>query len=419
MANGRQPLTREQRLQAVRLLEALQRAEAQEPAGGGIRPSLARAAEQTAGELGPLQRFRIASESGVRAVGRGIRDLAADIGLVDQPTEQERALTQEREQIFEAGIGQTTAGQAGRIVGEALPFVAGGTGLAAGLGRVGLTTATLPRVAGLGAVEGAIAGGLQETADQEAFGDQRVQNILQGGLIGAAAGGALETAARLVGRTANIVRGRLTPEAEESFARAEQFGIPLSVADIHQQPLLRRAGQDIIEAIPFSGGPRFRRQQATAAREAAEAELERFKPIVNEEIGETLQRSLRQTEEAASLEASRRYRDVGRQLPNPIVPSNTIRAAQSLIDEQSGVLGANSRALQLARTATESDPKSFLQLKLSQSNIGDEEFSLRLAGFPKAARLMGNLRRALADDIADLTAQGGPDVARQLKEADR
>lgn len=372
------------------------------------------AARQVADEMGMGERALVGAGRGLTLAGRGLKQLGLEAAtalgfdaqgslasLADRETEEKR--------IFDAGAGQTGAGMAGAIVGEALPYLAvpgGAVGRGLSLAQKALAGA------GLGAAVGAA-----QYVDPD---ETRLGNIAQGAALGGMASGVLDVAAKGGAKVGNAIAGRLTPVADEVTALGQKFDVPVYAPDVAGSPIMNKVAT-LAEDIPLVGMAKPRLRQADAAGEAAGALIGRLAPQVDD-VGRALQSSLTRRTETLQKLAGRRYDRVA-QAADPLgaVPLSNLRAtAQRLADEAKKDIDPNATLIsRLERIAQAPDAPAFTQARQFRSTLGDSIRQLESGMDLKAARPLQAIKGALEQDMNQFAANAGGDVAKKWRAADQ
>ncbi|WP_423813352.1 hypothetical protein [Psychrobacter sp. 219-2-C] len=364
----------------------------------------------------------------------------------------------EYEQANKATAGLQS--QAGRGGGD---WIRGGTEIAATLPAYMLTSgSTLPIRAAQQGLVGAVVGGARQ-ADNA---DQRGMNVL-----GSAAGSALgqaggEVVSRAVGRGAtrviNAKRGNLNPKAQAINDLGKQYDIPTTVGDIKGGGI----GKNIetqLERVPVVGISKLRTTQHDKSLAAATRVSKKFKNLMDEtdykaipamqraaqqgdrnasrvlgiindagdDTGKILQASAEVKGWRQSAIATKLYNRVDDEVikaGNGTVPTNRTQAALAdALDKQAASLAPDGVLLrELTKIsdnlANPSKPKTFKNTRLLRSQLGDlaDKYGSPINGNKAAARVFGDVKKAVDDDIADFaTNSGSTAIKTAYKKADK
>lgn len=363
----------------------------------------------------------------------------------------------EYEQANDAVDGLRIAG--GRGGGD---FVRGGTEMAATLPAylLGGSGATLPIRAGQQGLVGAVVGGARYAEDA----DQRGKNVL-GSAIGSAVGQAGgEYVARGVGKAAtkliNAKKGNLAPAYKEIDDLGKQFDVPTSVGDINRGAFTGRA-EVALEQVPVLGMGGFREAQNKAAVKATSktagklkqamtnADYEKLPQIkaaaaagdrnaarvinVVESAGDDTGRILQASAEVRAFNesniASRLYDkvdDLVKKSGDDIVtPTNTQARLTQALDEQAASLSPDDVILKelkdiQANLLNDAKPKDFGNMRQLRSRLGSLASELGVGGKGAASKAIGDLRKAVDDDIAAFALNSGnPAIRKAYQRADK
>ena len=365
----------------------------------------------------------------------------------------------EYEQANAATDGLRT--QAGRGGGD---WIRGGTEIAATLPAYLATGggATLPIRAVQQGLVGAVIGGARYAEDA----DQRGKNVL-GSAIGSAVGQAGgEYVARGVGKAAtkliNAKKGNLAPAYKEIDDLGKQFDVPTTVGDINRGAFTKRA-EVVLEQVPVLGTGGVREAQNAAAVKATNSAADGLKSkmtakgyeklpqiraaaaagdrnaarVLNivetagDDVGRTLQASAEVRAFNESKIASRLYDKVDEAVSasgNDIVtPTKSVAALDESIQKQAASLAPDDVLTKELSAISEriNDPnisKSFANMRLLRSQLGDlaEKYGSPVNGNKAAAKIFGDVRQAVDDDIADFALNSGNQaIKKAYKRADK
>lgn len=371
------------------------------------------AAQSVTQEMGAIERATVGFGRGLTLAGRGAKQAAlAAAGAFGFDTQPELDAMQAREsderRIFDAGVGQTTAGTVGQIAGEFAPLaLAPGGAVARGAG--------LAQKALAGARVGGIVGGLQYVDPNET----RLANIAQGAALGGVAAGAIDLAAKGGARLANTFAGRSEQPIADVLALGKQHNVPVFAPDVAGSPIMNKVAT-ITEDVPLVGMAKPRLQQAEAAMAGAQSLIGRLAPQVDD-VGRELQGSLTRRSEGLQKAAGRLYDRVA-QAADPLgpVPLTNLRStAQRLLDEAKKDIDPNAGLIARLERFAQAQDGNFSQSRLFRSNLGDEIKKLQTGMDMKAARPLQQLKGALEQDINGFAQSAGGDVAGKWKAADR
>lgn len=378
-------------------------------------PSLHQAAQQVTDEMGGGERFLVGVGRGLMETWRGAEQLALQAGSAlgvpgaDENLSALHAQEADERALFDAGVGQTTAGKIGSFAGEVVPYFALPGGAVARGASLGQTIAAGARLGGL-------AGGLQYVDD----GESRISNAVTGAAMGGLAGGLVRAASSGGTRLANAAMGRMRPEAQAVESLGKQFGVPILAPDAAQSPMLAKAAT-IAEDIPFSGIAKARIQQSKAAEDAAESLAGRLAPQIDD-VGREIQGSLTRRTEALQKAAGVRYDRVAKAAdPLGPVPLTNLRAtAKQLLDDAKQDIDPNAGLIaRLENIANANTAPNFSKARQYRSGIGDEIRKLETSMDLKAARPLQQLKGALEQDMNQFANNAGGEVSARWKSADR
>ena len=364
----------------------------------------------------------------------------------------------EYEQANKATAGLQS--QAGRGGGD---WIRGGTEIAATLPAYMLTSgSTLPIRAAQQGLVGAVVGGARQ-ADNA---DQRGRNVL-----GSTAGSALgQAGGELVGkaigkgatRVINAKRGNLNPKAQIINDLGKQYDIPTTVGDIKGGGVVKNI-ETQLERVPVVGISKLRTTQHDKSLAAATGVSKKFKNLMAEtdyKAIPAIQRAAQQGDRNASrvlgivndagddtgriLQASaevkgwrqsaiatklyNRVDDEVIKAGNGTVPTNRTQAALTdALDKQAASLAPDGVLLrELTKIsdnlANPSKPKTFKNTRLLRSQLGDlaDKYGSPINGNKAAARVFGDVKKAVDDDIADFAANSGSTAIKTAyKKADK
>lgn len=364
----------------------------------------------------------------------------------------------EYEQANSATDGLRT--QAGRGGGD---WIRGGTEIAATLPPYLATGgATLPIRAAQQGLVGAVIGGARYAENA----DQRGKNVL-GSAIGSAAGQAGgELVARGLGKAGtkliNAKRGNIKPEYKEIDDLGKRFDVPTTVGDINRGAFTKRA-EVALEQVPVLGTGGVREGQNAAAVKATNSASDGLKSkmiakdyeklpqiraaaaagdrnaarVLNivetagDDVGRTLQASAEVRAFNESKIASRLYDKVDEAVSasgnNIVTPTKSVAALDESIQKQAASLAPDDVLTKELSAISEriNDPnisKSFANMRLLRSQLGDlaEKYGSPVNGNKAAAKIFGDVRQAVDDDIADFALNSGNQaIKKAYKRADK
>ena len=352
-------------------------------------PSLHQAAQQVTDEMGGGERFLVGVGRGLMETWRGAEQLALQAGSAlgvpgaDENLSALHAQEADERALFDAGVGQTTAGKVGSFAGEVAPYFA------------------LPG--------GAVARGASLW-----------QTIAAGARLGGLAGGLVRAAASGGTRLANTVTGNMRPEAQVVESLGKQFGVPTLAPDAAQSPMLAKVAT-IAEDIPFSGIAKARIQQSKAAGDAAESLAGRLAPQIDD-VGREIQGSLTRRTEALQKAAGVRYDRVAKAADplGPVPLTNLKTTAQKLLDDAKQDIDPNAGLIaRLENIANANTAPNFSKARQYRSGIGDEIRKLETSMDLKSARPLQQLKGALEQDMNAFANNAGGEVSARWKSADR
>lgn len=321
-------------------------------------------------------------------------------------------------------------------------------------GRIGADVASTlmfrPGIRG-GAMAGAALEGPLTPSAEPAGGDVLTRGA-KGAAYGAIGGGLTSGSTSAIGRGINVARGRYRdPEYARRLRLFDEAGVPASIGDITQSPSLMSL-ENLAQKVPMTGRREFLEQQAVALEDVVRGAPERIAGPVSsgtrEDIGQTLQRSVREKYKQAKDEAARRYNAVSDLVRDsgapPITPTNLQQRATQLQSEYPGVFDAfqDSKATARLRSIIEgTGPQrsavldasgrpitrpaeiDFEDMRWLDKRIGSmirQGRQQMLAGKmdPEAFKQLTELQSALRQDVADWsTSIGRPEIAAGVREA--
>lgn len=349
--------------------------------------------------------------------------------------------------------------QAGRGGGD---WIRGGTEIAATLPPFLLGGATLPIRAGQQGLIGAVVGGARYAEDA----DERGRNVI-GSAVGSALGQAGgEVVSRAVGRgvtrVINAKRGNLNTKAQVINDLGKQYDIPTTVGDIKGGGVVKNI-ETQLERVPVVGISKLRTTQHDKSLAAATGVSKKFKNLMDEtdykaipaiqraaqkgdrnasrvlgivnnagdDTGRILQASAEVKGWRQSAIATKLYNRVDDEIikaGNGTVPTNRTQAALTdALDKQATSLAPDGVLLrELTKIsdnlADPSKPKTFKNTRLLRSQLGDlaDKYGSPINGNKAAARVFGDVKKAVDDDIADFAANSGSTAIKtSYKRADK
>lgn len=195
---------------------------------------------------------------GFQDVGQGLKQLGLGalgaLGVVDPNAQSEytKRIDQERKAYNDSAIGQSTAGDVGRVIGNILPSLAVPGGVAGSL------------AARLGT--GALAGMGMGAAQYVPEGESRATNVMLGGALG----GTLPAVGAGISKTYNAITGNgIDPAAKALIDSGNKYGVRLGAADVSNNGIIKSIDQGL-EEIPLIGTRGFREGQNQEAKNAAQ-----------------------------------------------------------------------------------------------------------------------------------------------------
>lgn len=350
-----------------------------------------------------------------------------------------------------------TGGDAPRLIGEigaslpAFMYGAGGSTMGA-------------RVADQ-AVRGAAVGGLQLT-QEGSDPNQRLYNMAGGAVGGAVgqAGGELigAGASKVIGKAVNARKGKLKPKYQEVDNLGKQYDVPTTVGDIKGGGSIKNI-ETQLERVPVVGISKLRTTQHDRSLAAATRVSKKFKNLMDEtdykaipamqraaqqgdrnasrvlgiindagnDTGKILQASAEVKGWRQSAIATKLYNRVDDEVikaGNGTVPTNRTQAALTdALDKQAASLAPDGVLLrELTKIsdnlANPSKPKTFKNTRLLRSQLGDlaDKYGSPINGNKAAARVFGDIKKAVDDDIADFAANSGNTAIKTAyKKADK
>lgn len=315
------------------------------------------------------------------------------------------------------------------------------------------------------AVRGAAVGGLQLT-QEGSDPNQRLYNMAGGAVGGAAgqAGGELigAGASKVIGKAVNARKGNLKPQYQEVDNLGKQYDIPTTVGDIKGGGSIKNI-ETQLERVPVVGISKLRTTQHDRSLAAATRVSKKFKNLMDEtdykaipamqraaqqgdrnatrvlgiindagnDTGKILQASAEVKGWRQSAIATKLYNRVDDEVikaGNGTVPTNRTQAALAdALDKQAASLAPDGILLrELTKIsdnlANPSKPKTFKNTRLLRSQLGDlaDKYGSPINGNKAAARVFGDIKKAVDDDIADFAANSGNTAIKTAyKKADK
>ena len=315
------------------------------------------------------------------------------------------------------------------------------------------------------AVRGAAVGGLQLT-QEGSDPNQRLYNMAGGAVGGAVgqAGGELigAGASKVIGKAVNAKRGKLKPKYQEVDNLGKQYDIPTTVGDIKGGGSIKNI-ETQLERVPVVGISKLRTTQHDRSLAAATKVSKKFKNLMDEtdykaipamqraaqqgdrnasrvlgiindagnDTGKILQASAEVKGWRQSAIATKLYNRVDDEVikaGNGTVPTNRTQAALTdALDKQAASLAPDGVLLrELTKIsdnlANPSKPKTFKNTRLLRSQLGDlaDKYGSPINGNKAAARVFGDIKKAVDDDIADFAANSGNTAIKTAyKKADK
>lgn len=295
---------------------------------------------------------------------------------------------------------------------------------------------------------------------------ERLYNMTGGAVGGAAGQAGGEVVAGAVGRGAakviNAKRGKLNNKAKEIDDLGAKYGVRTSVGDIKGGGIIKNT-ETQLERIPVVGISKFRTAQHSEAQASAtkvtrdlkalsdSIDFKAIKPIekaaqsgdrnarrvlgiINEsgdDAGKILQASLEVNAWRQSAIATRLYNRVDDEVVkagnNIVLPTKTNTALTDAIDKQAASLAPDDVLMReltdiAARVDNSDISKSFANMRLLRSQLGDlaDKYGSPVNGNKAAAKVFGDIRKAVDDDIANFAASSGNSaIQRTYKQADK
>lgn len=312
---------------------------------------------------------------------------------------------------------------------------------------------------------GAAVGGLQLTQEDDNP-NQRLYNMA-GGAVGAAAGQAGGEligagASKVIGKAVNAKRGKLKPKYQEVDKLGKQYDVPTTVGDIKGGGSIKNI-ETQLERVPVVGISKLRTTQHDRSLAAATRVSKKFKNLMDEtdykaipamqraaqqgdrnasrvlgiindagnDTGKILQASAEVKGWRQSAIATKLYNRVDDEVikaGNGTVPTNRTQAALTdALDKQAASLAPDGVLLrELTKIsdnlANPSKPKTFKNTRLLRSQLGDlaDKYGSPINGNKAAARVFGDIKKAVDDDIADFAANSGNTAIKTAyKKADK
>lgn len=315
------------------------------------------------------------------------------------------------------------------------------------------------------AVRGAAVGGLQLT-QEGSDPNQRLYNMAGGAVGGAAgqAGGELigAGASKVIGKAVNARKGKLKPKYQEVDNLGKQYDVPTTVGDIKGGGSIKNI-ETQLERVPVVGISKLRTTQHDRSLAAATKVSKKFKNLMDEtdykaipamqraaqqgdrnatrvlgiindagdDTGKILQASAEVKGWRQSAIATKLYNRVDDEVikaGNGTVPTNRTQAALAdALDKQAASLAPDGVLLrELTKIsdnlANPSKPKTFKNTRLLRSQLGDlaDKYGSPINGNKAAARVFGDIKKAVDDDIADFaTNSGNTAIKTAYKKADK
>lgn len=315
------------------------------------------------------------------------------------------------------------------------------------------------------AVRGAAVGGLQLT-QEGSDPNQRLYNMAGGAVGGAVgqAGGELigAGASKVIGKAVNARKGKLKPKYQEVDNLGKQYDVPTTVGDIKGGGSIKNI-ETQLERVPVVGISKLRTTQHDRSLAAATRVSKKFKNLMDEtdykaipamqraaqqgdrnatrvlgiindagnDTGKILQASAEVKGWRQSAIATKLYNRVDDEVikaGNGTVPTNRTQAALAdALDKQAASLAPDGVLLrELTKIsdnlANPSKPKTFKNTRLLRSQLGDlaDKYGSPINGNKAAARVFGDIKKAVDDDIADFAANSGNTAIKTAyKKADK
>jgi hypothetical protein len=285
----------------------------------------------------------------------------------------------------DAPLMDTTAGKVGNFIGNV---------------AVAAPTAFIPGANSL--VGGTLIGGVMGAASPVASGESRFNNTVMGG-VGGLGGSA---AGKVVGRIANPVQSRLSPELQDLANKAEQMGIPLDAADkTGSRPL--KVVRSVMESLPL-----------TADKQAAlnDAKRAAFNRAVLDNIGEVADKATPDVLNAARQRIGSQYATLSANKSIPLGQDfiNSLDSIDSSITPFSspGIRSAVDKGYDLATQS----PISGVDYQKIRSVLGSASSDAFRGNSSELGQALKTIRNSL-DDAAQQTLSPADQAA--WKEANR
>lgn len=267
---------------------------------------------------------------------------------------------------------------------------------------------------------------------------------------------------KVAGKAANVKAGKLKPKYQEVDNLGKQYDVPTTVGDIKGGGSIKNI-ETQLERVPVVGISKLRTTQHDRSLAAATKVSKKFKNLMNEtdykaipamqraaqqgdrnatrvlgiindagdDTGKILQASAEVKGWRQSAIATKLYNRVDDEVikaGNDTVPTNRTQAALAdALDKQAASLAPDGVLLrELTKIsdnlANPSKPKTFKNTRLLRSQLGDlaDKYGSPINGNKAAARVFGDIKKAVDDDIADFaTNSGNTAIKTAYKKADK
>jgi hypothetical protein len=362
---------------------------------------------------------------------KGLAPKGAEPINPNQYQEEKRAyeeLPYIKEHPFAAGLGEVV-GQVGATIpasAASIPMRAAQVAKAApgAISKVvNALTSNTARNIGSGALQGAGIGALQ----YDPTGEERLNNILVGGLAGGGVTAAI-TGAGAAGR--RLLRGKNTPEAiaqaEELAKLSKEMGVDLTVPELRGS-VGGKYAESVIEKMPGTGYIGFREKQVEQLKNAAENIANKAGADTTQNYGEIIQQGLNETLKKNKTQASNAFDKVQRIADaqgGKINFASTQNEAKAILEELSALPEQfrDNQLIDYAAKFSQLDNLPFNVARELRSKIGDEVSKLKAsanAGTAEAGqyRAATRLFNALENDMDTFANNAGGVLKQAYQEA--
>lgn len=235
---------------------------------------------------GFLSNFMAGAGKSVVDTGEGIKQL---LGFADQSKVDERAR-------LDRALTATGAGTLGNIAGQ-VAQMAVPAGAAAKLGLAGKAVGTLGKIGQAAAGAGAFAG-LQPVLS----GDSRLGNAAEGAAWGAVGQGV----ASGLGRAAAGGKAKIDPVVRDLAAKAESYGIPVSLAQLSNSRFVRGL-KSVVDKLPLSGTAKLNANQQRGFNRAVARTFGEDADQITADVASAAKRRLGKTFDALSARSNVKF----------------------------------------------------------------------------------------------------------------